>query len=217
MTDMQETPPESNEDLSSAQIPVQATNTEHLQLSSSLPTQVESGEASEHSIFHSAFKTAGIKGLLPNALAQEERRSRLKESRTKRRLGTPLTADEICDDLLKIITHLIAQLGTHNSGMSIILKMPAQALLYAERTASYAINDYGRVFENDATIMSLWDALERISMAAADWRKDANKGDGKSVIVSIERMANAAIRDLHVADDPLPNEDTASDESSPDT
>ena len=217
MTDMQETPPNSSEDLSSAQIPVQASDIEHLQLSSSLPSQVEPGESSEHSIFNAAFNTAGIKGLLPNARAQEERRARLKESRAKRRLGTLLTADEICDDLVKIITHLITQLGTHNAGMSIILKMPAQALLYAERTASYAINDYVRVFENDTTIISLWDALERICIAAADWRKDSDKGDGKSVIVSIERIAKAAIRGLHLADDAPPNEDAASDDSSLDT
>jgi hypothetical protein len=218
MSDMQEIPPDAEEDLSStAQTSAQPGGIEHLQ-HSSVPPVSETEESSEASLIQSAFKTAGIRGLLPSALAKEERTARLNESRAKRRLGTPLTADEIRDDLMKIISHLVTQLSTHNAGVSIILKMPAQALLYSERTALYAITDYPRTFENDMGIVALWDALERISILATDWRKDLNKGDGKAVIATIERLAKAAIRGVYSApaSDPTPENDDPSGDS-PDT
>ena len=198
MTDMQEMPPDAEEDPSTAQTSPQPIG----------PIQSTDAASDADSSIQSAFKTAGIRGLLPTALAKEERAARLNESRTKRRSGIELTADEIRDDLEKILSHLITQLSTHTAGVSIILKMPAQALLYTERTATYAIGDYPRSFENDVTITGLWDALERIYMAAADWRKDPNKGDGRAVLASIDRMAKAAVR-------PLPLD--ASDEASPET
>ena len=73
----------------------------------------------------------------------------------------------------------------HTMDASILLKLPAQALLYAERTALYAINDYPRIFENNIAIMGLWDALENIYRQALGWRKDANKSDGRDVIALI--------------------------------
>lgn len=201
MTDMQDLPPDAEESSPSAQTAPQASGIEYHQLPLTPPDTTSEGTPDEANPLQSAFKTAGIRGLLPSALAKEERTARLNESRNRRRNGEDLTADEIRDDLSKILAHLITQISTHSAGMSIILKMPAQALLYAERTATYALSDYPRVFENDIVITGLWDALERIYLAAAEWRKDANKGDGRTVIVSIDRIAKAAIRGLYTAPD----------------
>ena len=214
MSDMQELPPNADEE-SPAPVPppAQPSSVEFVQRSSAPLPKSEAEETSDASISQTAFKTAGIRGLLPSALAKEERAARLNEARAQRRLGTPLTAEEIRDDLMKIISHLITQLSTHDAGMSIILKMPAQALLYSERTAVYATTDYPRIFENDLGITALWDALERISIAAIDWRKDPNKGDGKSVIASIERIAKAAIRGVYSA--PTLDDNASSADSSP--
>lgn len=88
----------------------------------------------------------------------------------RRSSGSELTAQEFRDDLSKIMSHLITQLSTHTAGVSVILKLPVQALLYVERTASYAIKDCPRTFENDSAITGLWDTLEHIYMAAIDWR-----------------------------------------------
>lgn len=158
------------------------------------PVQGSNNQAVGESRVEDNFKTSGLKALLPNALAKEERSTRLRLSRARRRRGVVLDAEEIRGDLYKIMTHLNTHLGMHLAGVNVIFKLPAQALLYAERKALYAITDYPRVFENNSTIMTLWDALERIYTTASEWRKDEQRGDGKAVIVSIERMVKAAMR-----------------------
>jgi hypothetical protein len=211
MSDMQDIPPDAEEELPSSQTSTQPSGIEYLHRSSTPPTNAADSDSVDSNPLQAAFKTAGIRGLLPSALAKEERNARLNESRNKRRSGVELGAEEIRDDLNKILSHLITQLSTHTAGMSIILKMPAQALLYAERTATYALTDYPRSFENDIAITGLWDALERIYIAASDWRKDPNKADGRAVIVSIDRMAKAAVRGMHAAE----TDDAANEQDSP--
>jgi hypothetical protein len=190
---------------------VQLSPTDYVLLPSTQLAQDTPGQALEESALQGAFKTAGIRGLLPNALAKEERMVRLNEARVRRRDGIELTAQEIREDLSKIMSHLITQLSMHGAGVSVILKLPVQALLYVERTASYAIKDYPRIFEGDSAITGLWDVLERIHIAAADWRKEEPKRDERALIVSIERMAKAAMRSLPVVGD----EDTTHEEQEP--
>lgn len=212
MTDMQDIPPDAEEELSSTQTPAQPSGIEYLHLPATPSPNDAETDSVDSNPLQAAFKTAGIRGLLPSALAKEERNARLTEARNKRRSGVELAAEEIRDDLSKIVSHLITQIGTHTAGRSIMLKLPAQALLYAERTATYALSDYPRSFENDIAITGLWDALERISIAAADWRKDTNKGDGRAVITGIERIAKAAMRGLHAAE----ADEATSEKDSPD-
>ena len=138
-----------------------------------------------------------FRGFLPNALAKEERIVRLKETRLRRRNGNELTAEEIRNDLLKLLTHLMTQLSAHIAGISVILKLPAQALLYAERTATYAIHDYPRAYQNDRAIKDVWDVLECIYMVSAYRRKEGAKGDARAVILSLHHIVRTAIRVLH--------------------
>jgi hypothetical protein len=203
MNDMQDFPPDVDENQTASVQPLG----HELHLSSNALIQSPDSEAFEPSRMEEAFKTAGIRGLLPKALAKEEQAVRLKETHARRRNGIPLVADEIRNDLSKIMSHLITQLSAHTAGVSHILKLPSQALLYAEHTAFYTMKDYPRIFENDTAILALWDALENIYKVSADWRQDENRGDPRAVIVSISRMAKASMRALHSAtdDDVKPN------------
>ena len=194
---MQDIPPDTDDNLPTAQ----PSSVDVPPIASPAPAAEDASDEEDAKLLQAAFKTAGIRGLLPSALAKEERIARLNETRSRRRSGEALTVTEVREDLSKILTHLTTQLSTHTAGVSIILKMPAQALLYAERTANYAISDYPRSFDNDMVLTGLWDALERIYFTAADWRRDPNKGDGRAVIVAIDRIAKAAIRAVYTASD----------------
>lgn len=109
-----------------------------------------------------------------------------------------LSAAEIRSDLVKILTYLKTNLASQHTDTSPFLTNPVQALLYAERVASYALHDYPRQFQGDTRITVLWDTLNRIAKTVAEWRDGDDQGDGELELAVLRDYIELALADSQV-------------------
>jgi hypothetical protein len=112
-----------------------------------------------------------------------------------RQTTTVLTGTEILSDLLKMFQYLKTNLREQKTGKSPFLKNDLQALLYAERVATYAMQDYPRQVEGLPIITTLWDALHRIRRIVSAWRTQDQAGNGQTELAVIERIVENALRE----------------------
>jgi len=117
----------------------------------------------------------------------------------KNGMAMQLTAPEIRADMVKILTYLKAHLDSQQKQASSFLTTDIQALLYAERVASYALHDYPRQFENDALITFLWDTFNRIVRTVAAWRTGKSGGDGQVELALIRKNVDLALTESQTA------------------
>jgi hypothetical protein len=119
-------------------------------------------------------------------------------------MAMELNASEIRSDLVKILTYLKTNLA-YQQGANTFLMTDVQALLYAERVASYALYDYPRQFEDDTHITFLWDTLNHIARTVTAWRTAKSGGDGQMELVIIKKNIDLALAESerligHLAD-----------------
>jgi hypothetical protein len=108
-------------------------------------------------------------------------------------MAMDLSAAEIRADMIKILTYLKTNLDDHQKDTRSFLMTDAQALLYAERTASYALHDYPRQFEGDSLITFLWDTFNGIVRTVVAWRTGKSGGDGQVELAIIKKNINFAL------------------------
>jgi len=106
-------------------------------------------------------------------------------------MAMELSASEIRADLVKILTYLKTNLASQEIGA--FMMSDIQALLYAERVASYALYDYPRQFENDTHITFLWDTLSHIARTVTAWRTAISGGDGHMELMIIKKNIDVAL------------------------
>jgi hypothetical protein len=108
--------------------------------------------------------------------------------------GTPPSPADIHSDLLKLLNYLKINLADQREGTSSFLASHAQALVYAERVATYAMQDYPRHVEGAPEITPLWDALHRIRRIVSAWRTGEHTSDGRTELAIIESIVQAALQ-----------------------
>jgi hypothetical protein len=106
----------------------------------------------------------------------------------RRPAALPLSALEIRGDLTKLFHYLNINLAQYEEGSSSFLKTHGEALLYAERVATYAIHDYPRHADGEPQVTTLWDALHRIRRTISAWRTGEHSGDGQTELSIIKKI-----------------------------
>ena len=136
-----------------------------------------------------------IDNMLPEMLAAEERDVRRNQTNARRREGITLsTADEVKGDLTDALDTLLRHIYEHQGGAHKHMQTPGQMLAYIERACVYAMRDYPRHIEGNATIIGLWDTFDRMHTGAHEWRKGTYPHDSApAIIASIRRIAEDAI------------------------
>jgi hypothetical protein len=108
--------------------------------------------------------------------------------------GIPLSASEILGDLMKLLTYLKTNLAQQREGTSSFLSSRSQALVYSERVATYALQDYPRHVEGEPRITRLWDALYSIRQTVSTWRMNDYASDGQTELATIEKSVQDALQ-----------------------
>jgi hypothetical protein len=148
-------------------------------------------------------RAAYFEDMLPGVIASDERDGRLAQALKRRRSGVPLTAEEVRRDLKAVLSQLTVSFMQYEHSFSTFLRTPAHALDYAERVAAYAMKDYPRDFEADADITGLWDTLKTIHLIGYGWRKGEDKTDGKTLVGTVNKIANEALNRLYTNPDAM--------------
>lgn len=104
--------------------------------------------------------------------------------------GHILSGAEMRGDLIKLFHYLATNLAQYREGTSTFLNSRMQALLYAERVATYALQDYPRQVEGEPYITTLWEGLNHVRCIVSAWRADENAGSGQTELATIETIVH---------------------------
>jgi hypothetical protein len=111
----------------------------------------------------------------------------------------PLNSTGIRSDLRDIFHTLKTNLAQQREGISSFLETRMQALLYAERVTTQAMQEYPRQVDDAPYITKLWDSLHRIRRTASTWRTGEHSSDGQTELAIIENIIqNILLEDKQV-------------------
>lgn len=131
--------------------------------------------------------------MLPRIKASDERDARRNAAAAWRRAGMPLSAAEVKTDLKNVLDSLMAHITDYQAQRNRFMQTPAHMLIYIENVACFAMRDYPREIEGDASITALWDAFDKMHTDPHAWRNGEYPYDAAaSIIESVHRMAQDA-------------------------
>lgn len=131
--------------------------------------------------------------MLPRIKASDERDARRNAAAAWRRAGYALSAAEVKTDLKSILDALMTHIIDYQAQRNRFMQTPAHMLIYIENVASFAMRDYPREIEGDASVTALWDAFDKMHTDPHAWRRGEYPHDAAaSIIESVHRMAQMA-------------------------
>jgi hypothetical protein len=131
--------------------------------------------------------------MLPRIKASDERDARRNAAAAWRRAGHALSAAEVKTDLKAMLDTLMTHITEYQAQRNRFMQTPAHALAYIETVTCFAMRDYPREIEGDASITALWDAFDKMHTDPHAWRNGEYPHEAaSSIIESVHRMAQAA-------------------------